>query len=312
MQCQSATPWVLGLLLCFPSGCIESNPQPSPENKADITIAPRQDSISDTGWLTTDDAARDSLLPQDVGAGDVSADVETRSDIDTTSEGVVEEEVWDDCHYDCFGGLECKGGEMRVGIWAPIPCWVEHSEDCFYHGESYPCTSGQCGKLELCADDESAIVSLVPEGTTWQDGQVWHTGDVVVGPWDGSPDCLLGSCTWFAKDSEQTVVMQLTVANMPQGALKAVAGTTHMWAAELLPPDVDSLELLGAPVEDATGLTLYFSTIDSLDGSEALLRHGSSGAAVIAHADGTTTTAAWLGGSGALGQQWVIVSNQGD
>lgn len=86
----------------------------------------------------------------------------------------------------------------------------------------------------------------------------------------------------------------MTVAALPQNAVTAVAGITHMWAAELLPVDVVSLELLGVPVQDVAGLTLNFSQIGLFEGCEAQLGHGASGAAVITHADATTTTVAWL------------------
>lgn len=318
MPTRSSLIWVFGLLLSFGSGCLESNRQAASEDLPD-TVTPAADHIADSGGSTLGEVAADGIRPVDVNAGEVSTDTDIGPEIATRTEGVIEEtegvieeEVWEDCHYDCFGGLECKEGVMRVGIWAPIPCWVENSSDCFYHGESYPCLSGQCGELELCADDESAIVSLVPAGTTWQHGAVWHTGDVHVGHWSGDADCLLGSCTWLAKNSEQATVVQLTVAAVPQSAVTAVAGTTHMWTAELHPVDVVSLELLGVPVQDIAGVTLYLSQIGVFDGCEAQLRHGASGAAVIRHADATTTTVAWLGGSGSLMQKWVIVSSPAD
>lgn len=74
---------------------------------------------------------------------------------------------FDDCHYDCFGGVTCVDGVFIVSNRTAIPCGPHLDEArrspygvCFHYGTKTPCATGLC-TAGLCSDDYELHEDLV-------------------------------------------------------------------------------------------------------------------------------------------------------
>jgi hypothetical protein len=156
-----------------------------------------------------EDDGRDSN--GDTAGGPVGADIGTGDEPDVN-----------DCHTDCFGGLECRDGSMVQIAFGAAPCWAvpqyEGYNVCVTSVE--PCAESVCGGMSVaCASDEEWVW---PGGTplprsrlegfrwgeaTWSSGMVWRflVGEDLRDP---SPVFVLelSNCLWQESEEAQGAV----------------------------------------------------------------------------------------------------------
>ena len=138
------------------------------------------------------------------------------------------------CHTDCFGGLECRDGTMVVALFAPIPCWVERSPDCFDHGEfEWNCASGTCADSgDLCAEDHAHLLSLVPPETPWPSGYL-RVERVGTGKDASQINCWRDESTWELRDEEAQAIFRLSLPAVESLETAPIASTSNLFRLTL-------------------------------------------------------------------------------
>ncbi|MFH1529877.1 MAG: hypothetical protein ABIK09_03975 [Pseudomonadota bacterium] len=128
------------------------------------------------------------------------------------------------CHYDCAGGFACKDGKMIPDFCGPIPCWVGVST-CEMEESAWPCVSGECGPVELCADDIEHLETLVSDDTEWRGGRlelVRENSDSLV------TSCTTQACIWRLLDDKGVELLHFRTTSLPPSEATAAEGTTNL------------------------------------------------------------------------------------
>jgi len=195
------------------------------------------------------------------------------------------------CHYDCSGGFACKDGQMIPDFCGPIPCWVGIST-CEMEESAWPCVSGECGPVELCADDIKYLETLVSDDVEWHGGRVKLLRE--------NPDYSVTSCTnqvciWRLLDDEGVELLYFRTTSLPSEETTAAEGTTNLSTIDItLMGDLD-LSFTGASgLHDQVVLT-WASLREHVNmmGSGGL-KMGYSGALSVETTTGERTTFVWI------------------
>ena len=187
------------------------------------------------------------------------------------------------CHYDCFGGFSCSGGQMSAYHHAPYPC--SGFSSCTK--SSWPCVSGECGPIELCLDDIEYLDSLVSDEAEWAGGELEGKSGYT------AESCYDTTCVWLLRDAGGSEIFRLRTEGLsPEDP--PVEGTTNLSVVDLVSMEGMELSINGVPTVLTSASFTWASLREHASDVEPYPHMGVSGAVTVEEANGKQTTFVWI------------------